>query len=65
VKWEVNITRMGETKISHRTVVEKTGLQRQLQRHMLVWDDNTKMGVKQIAFEDLDWIHVAQNTDHW
>ena len=27
------------------------------------WEDNTKMGFKEILWKTLNWIHVAQNSD--
>jgi hypothetical protein len=29
------------------------------------WKDNIKMDLKEIGREGLDWIHLAQNRDHW
>jgi hypothetical protein len=29
------------------------------------WDDNIKTDLKDIGFEDVDWINVAQDTDTW
>jgi hypothetical protein len=27
------------------------------------WDNNIKMYVKEVGWEDVDWIHLAQNRD--
>jgi hypothetical protein len=31
--------------------------------HMRSWDDNIKMDLTVIGFEDVDWINVAQDRD--
>jgi hypothetical protein len=28
------------------------------------WEDNIKMDLEEIGWEDVDWIHLAQDTDH-
>jgi hypothetical protein len=38
---------------------------RSLGRSRLEWEDNIKVELKEIGWEDLDWIHVAQDRDHW
>jgi hypothetical protein len=35
-----------------------------LQRPRCIWEDNIKV-VKEIWWEDVDWIHLAQNRDQW
>jgi hypothetical protein len=32
-------------------------------RHRL--EDNTEMGLKQIGWEGVDWIHLAHDRDYW
>jgi hypothetical protein len=29
------------------------------------WEDNIKMDLKNTEWEDMDWIYLAQNRDHW
>jgi hypothetical protein len=29
------------------------------------WVDNIKMDLREIGFEDMDWIHWAQDRDRW
>jgi hypothetical protein len=29
------------------------------------WEDNIKMDLREIAFGDVDWIHLAQDRDRW
>jgi hypothetical protein len=34
-------------------------------RHRLRWEDNIKMGLKEVGRDDVDWLHVFQVRDHW
>jgi len=29
------------------------------------WEDNIRMDLRQISWEIVDWMHLAQNTDQW
>jgi hypothetical protein len=29
------------------------------------WEDNIRMGVREIQWVCVDWIHLAQDTDQW
>jgi hypothetical protein len=29
------------------------------------WEDNIKTDLREIGFGDVDWIHLAQDTDRW
>jgi hypothetical protein len=29
------------------------------------WDDNVKMDLREIGRAGMDWIHLAQDMDHW
>jgi hypothetical protein len=29
------------------------------------WEDNVRMTVREIEWEDVDWIHLAQDGDRW
>jgi hypothetical protein len=29
------------------------------------WEDNIRMDLREIGWEDVDWIHVAQDRDQW
>jgi hypothetical protein len=41
----------------------KTGGKRPLRRIRLTWEDNIKRNLRKIEFEDVDWIHLAQDRD--
>jgi hypothetical protein len=29
------------------------------------WEDNIKMGLREIGWDGMDWIHLAQDRDQW
>jgi hypothetical protein len=29
------------------------------------WQDNIRMNLKEIGWKRVDWIHLAQDRDHW
>jgi len=34
-------------------------------RKSRVWEDHIKMELRKIGWEVVDWIHLAQDRDHW
>jgi hypothetical protein len=38
---------------------------RPLGRSRRRWETNNKMDLREIAFGDVDWIHLAQDRDRW
>jgi hypothetical protein len=29
------------------------------------WEDNIRMGLREIGWEDVDWVHLAEDRDQW
>jgi len=29
------------------------------------WEDNIRMGLREVAWEVVDWLHLAQDRAHW
>jgi hypothetical protein len=52
---------MGERRVTHRALVEKTARKRPLGKCRRRWEDNVKMDVIKIGWKGLNWIDVAQN----
>jgi len=38
---------------------------RTLGRLRLRWEDNIKVDPRNTEWEDMDWIYLAENRDHW
>jgi len=46
-------------------LVRKPEGKRPLGRPRRRWEDNIKMDLREIGWEDVDWIHLAQDRDQW
>jgi hypothetical protein len=55
----------GETRNAYRILVEKPEGKRPLGRPTRRWVDNIKMDLREIGWDGVDWIELAQNRDHW
>jgi hypothetical protein len=56
-------SRHGEVRNACKMLVRKPEGKRQLGRHRLRWEDNIRMDCRERGWEDVDWIHLAQNRD--
>jgi hypothetical protein len=64
MRWVGHVTCIGEMRGAHNILVGKPEGRRPLgrPRHR---GDNIKMGIWEIGFGDVDWIHLAQDRDKW
>jgi len=60
----LHVARVGET-IAYKILVTKSECKESLGRPRLTWEDNIKMWIKETMFEDVDWIHLAQDWVQW
>jgi hypothetical protein len=56
---------MGKMRNAYNILVGKPRGKRQLSRHRLRWENNILMDIREIGFEGLDWIHMAQDRYRW
>jgi hypothetical protein len=63
VKWAGYVARMGETRNVYRTFVGKPEGKRPLGRPRCRWVENIKMDLRDIEWDVVDWIELAQNRD--
>jgi hypothetical protein len=61
MKWAGHVTRMDEKKNAFRVLVGRPGGRRPLGRHRRRWEDNIKIDLKDIGWEAVYWVSVAQN----
>jgi hypothetical protein len=47
------------------TLVGKSEGKRPLRRPSHRWEDNIRMDVREIRWEGVDWLHLAQDRDQW
>jgi hypothetical protein len=46
-------------------LVGNPGRKRPLGGPMCRWEDNIRMDLREIGWEDVDWIHLAQDRENW
>jgi hypothetical protein len=63
LRWEGYVARIGEMRNSYRILVVNPEGKRPLGRPRRGCEDNIKMGQREIGWEDVDWIHLAQYRD--
>ncbi|PNF21716.1 hypothetical protein B7P43_G10362, partial [Cryptotermes secundus] len=64
-RWAGHIARMGETRNAYRILVGKPEGKRPLGRPRSRWEDNIKMDLREIEWDGVDVIDLAQNRDQW
>jgi hypothetical protein len=56
---------LGETRNAYRILVGKPQVKRPLGRPRCRWVANIKMDLREIGWNGMDWIDVAQDMDQW
>jgi hypothetical protein len=56
---------MGEKRNAYRILVCKPEEKRPLGRPRCRWVDNIKMDLREIGWDGVDWIDMAQDRDQW
>jgi hypothetical protein len=65
MRWAGHVVRMGEVRCACNILVGWPEGRRPLGRPGHRWDDNIKMDLREIEFEDVDWIHWTQDRERW
>jgi hypothetical protein len=63
MRWGGHVARMGETMNAYRILVGKPEGKIPLGRPRRRWMDNIKMDLREIGWNGMDWIKLAQNRD--
>jgi hypothetical protein len=50
---------------AYRILVAKPEVKRPLGRLRCRWEDNIRMDVREVRWEGVYWIHLAQERDQW
>jgi hypothetical protein len=65
VRWAWYVPRMGEKRNAYRILVGKSEGKRPLGRPRRRWVDDVKTSLREIGWDCMDWIDLAQDRDQW
>jgi hypothetical protein len=65
MRWARHVARMGAKRNAYTTSVEKPEGKRPLRRPGRRWVDNIKIDLREIRWDSMDWIDLAQDKDQW
>ncbi|KAJ4442717.1 hypothetical protein ANN_04308 [Periplaneta americana] len=65
LRWAGHVARMGEPRNAYRVLVGRPEGKRPLGRPRRRWEDNIKMDLREVGYDDRDWINLAQDRDRW
>jgi hypothetical protein len=55
----------GEQRTAYRMLVGKPKGKKPLGRPRCRWEDNIRMDLRELGWDGMDWIDLAQDGDHW
>ncbi|KAJ4428380.1 hypothetical protein ANN_24399 [Periplaneta americana] len=65
LRWAGHVARMDESRNSYRVLVARPEGKRPLGWPRRRWEDNIKMDLREVGYDDRDWINLAQDRDQW
>jgi hypothetical protein len=65
MRWAGHVARMGEKRNAYRILVGKPEGKRTLGRPRRRWVDNSKLSLREIGWDGVDWVDLAQDRDQW
>jgi hypothetical protein len=65
MKWAEHVARIGATRNAYRILVGKPEGKRPLGQPRRRWMDHIKMDHREIGWDGMDWIELAQDTGQW
>ncbi|KAJ4448691.1 hypothetical protein ANN_00081 [Periplaneta americana] len=65
LRWAGHVARMGESRNAYRVLVGRPEGKRPLGRPRRRWEGNIKMDLREVGYDDRDWINLAQDRDRW
>jgi hypothetical protein len=64
-RWAGHVAQIGENRNAYRILVGKPGSKRPLGRPRHRWADNIEMDLREIGWDGMYWIDLAQDRDQW
>jgi hypothetical protein len=65
MRWAGHVARMGERRGVYRVLVRRPEGKRPLGRPRRRWEDNIKMGLREIGIDGASWTRLAQDRVQW
>jgi hypothetical protein len=65
MRWAGYVARMGEEIKVYKVLVGKYEGKRPLGRPRHRWEDEVRMDLREIGYESVDWVRLAQDRDRW
>ncbi|KAJ4438846.1 hypothetical protein ANN_14799 [Periplaneta americana] len=65
LRWAGHVARMGESRNAYRVLIGRLEGKRPLGRPRRRLEDNIKMDLREVGYDDRDWINLAQDRDRW
>ncbi|KAJ4446909.1 hypothetical protein ANN_13610 [Periplaneta americana] len=65
LRWTGHVARMGESRNAYRVLVGRPERERPLGRPRRRWEDNIVMDLREVGYDDRDWINLAQDRNQW
>ncbi|KAJ4450972.1 hypothetical protein ANN_02407 [Periplaneta americana] len=65
LRWAGHVARMGESRNAYRVLVGRPKGKRPLGRPRRRWEDNIKMYLRKVRYDDREWVDLAQDKNQW
>ncbi|KAJ4448411.1 hypothetical protein ANN_10427 [Periplaneta americana] len=65
LRWAGHVARMGESRNAYRVLVGRPEGKRPLGKPRRGWEDNIKMYLREVGYDDRDWINITQDRNLW
>ncbi|KAJ4435329.1 hypothetical protein ANN_17939 [Periplaneta americana] len=65
LRWTGHVARRGESRNGYRVLVGRPERKRPLGRPRRRWEDNIKLDLREVGYDDREWINLAQDRGQW
>ncbi|KAJ4441904.1 hypothetical protein ANN_11764 [Periplaneta americana] len=65
LRWAGHVARMGESRNAYSVLVGRPEGKRPLGRPRRRWENNIKVDLREVGYDDREWINLAQDRDRW
>ncbi|KAJ4447787.1 hypothetical protein ANN_09795 [Periplaneta americana] len=65
LRWVGHVARMSKSRNVYRVLVGRPEGKRPLGRRRRRWEDNIKMDLREVGYDDRGWINLAEDRDQW